>query len=575
MSKRRRNSESDLTSSEDAPASTTSGGTADIQDMETGSAGGEGGGTSGNGGARGGNHIFHPHKPMKLENHQTHTFTKHFYVKIYANDWHRFIPGNEPGTTSLVGFMTVIPYQALCMYISPQEYLEIVRNNSYCKIEDSNFQLEFKAVRTPFDTNSSDQAEANGNLQFEIQRWDGLEKVLPFDTIDIQGVTVPGETPTYTEPKSYIELINRLYGLSFNDTNTLDYNFPATMRERGLSYRPRWKFNATPGNTSVGPLYRPINRYISSIPIGEYVTDSLNTNQAKMGEGYCFNKSYKPKNGILAMASSAYDPQNFIRPGATQINIKNRMVDELATNAVSIPDCQYITVWNQSNTDVVGPNDQFKTVGVTCGSFLTNDNQKIQLRVPAIGDNTGTCPTTEDVKLRYELTAPLLSQYIDSNGTKALTNVNDCVGFGFENSLSYYTTANLENYQSFTSNNERPLHHMPSMMIGAIPKTNKNNTIVNATLEFEIRTSITIKCSSVHPTYMNMAIDTLGEAGAELTFVDPMFRNALNPFENVYGGKWFHNEKDVLLREPKLWHLNYGRAAKPKFTGLPSNVPTL
>lgn len=137
MSKRGRlDSEDDLSVSNDSPNS-----------VESSSSGGAGDGGNGNGGSRGGNHIFNPMRPMKLENKWTKHYTKSFYVKIYANDW---IPyqGQTANEHNIIGFMTVIPWQALCMYLSPNEYLDIVRNNAYCKIGQSNFQLEFKAVST-------------------------------------------------------------------------------------------------------------------------------------------------------------------------------------------------------------------------------------------------------------------------------------------------------------------------------------------------------------------------------------------------------------------------------------------
>lgn len=570
-------SEDDQPSSmeQDSPASTTS-------------SGGSAADSGGNGGSRGGNHLFHPHKPMKLENSNTMTFTKHFYVKLYANDWIKY--ADTTGTSiNVLGFMTVIPYQALCMYLSPNEYLDIVRNSAYARIESSNFQLEFKAVRTPFDTNKTDQAEANGNLQFEIQRWDGLEKVMPFEVVDVEGVTPPATDPQVTQPASYIELINRLYGISFASNNDNQQRFPATMRERGLSYRPKWSFDKAATNTATGPMYRQVNKYISSIPIGEYVTDCLNTNQAKMGEGYCFNKSYKPKNGLLNMASSAWNPNKKFG-GFSQINMKNAMSDESHNDTTSPNDCQYTTHWVISQQPFLqggGELGNFLTVSADAEAssvtVKTNDAGNECMQIPAL-DTGNQCEIelnqhgkTGAIKLREVFTTPAARTVVSATQpivpSNAAINAYDCLGYGYQETIDYYTTANLENYTTFTSNNERPVHYMPSMMIGAIPKTNKDNTIVNATLEFEIRTNIVVKCNTVHPTYMNMARDTLGEAGARANWVDPAFQSLSN--NDVYAGKWFHNEKDVALRENKFWHLNYGRAAKPQFDFLPVTVPSM
>lgn len=554
--------------------------------------------------------IFHPSKPLKLENKTHHTFTKSFYFKIYANDWQRFFNGTN--TVGVAGFMTIIPYQALCMYISPNEYVELIRNSSYCKIKDSDFELEFKAVRTPFDANSTDLAEANGNLQFEIQRWDGLETMLPFSTVDIP---YGADAPVFNT--SYAELIGRLYGSKSMYLSTATDPWPATMRERGLSWRPYWDFNQNTAPTAYGTMYQTVNTFISTLPIGEFVTERLNTNQCKMGEGYCFSKQYKPKNGLITMASSAYSkPGPLAAIGSrTLINQKIRMHDWVPyTDPVTRGSPQYQALYPQDytvsgevtkTTDFFTKNIQHEEEDI---AIPIDTTQAVSAYGPALAPNYRTAPCAltaneppVDVGPYFSnATNPFgvwkadtlhqidkVTKNLTTEGANALIDVafdnvqlgvtNDNFQFGYNNDMAYYTVANLENYNLFTSRNDPPIHHMPSMMLGAIPKTTKQgDTIVNATLEFECRTRITVECSQAHPTYMNLAYAPVAEQGYSVGYMDPHVAGLANPADVVFKTRWQHNEKDVGLADNnKYWNHSYGLAGKPLFNYLPFDTPML
>lgn len=562
--------------------------------------GGGGNSSSGGGGALGGNHMFPPKMPLKHMNKYTKTFTKHFYFKIYANDWS--VIGDTTGTR-VQGFMTYIPYQALCMYLAPEEYMKLVRDSNYCKIKEAKCQLEFKAVRTPFMANSTDTAEANGNLQFEIQRFDGLEKMLPFQVNEI-----PGRSGDPLSCKSYAELIQRLYGYTAFGrlpTAASTARLPATMRERGLSWRPSWQFSfgTSTQNTGTGSTYRDVNKEISSLPIGEYITDRLNTNQCKMGEGYCFNKVIRPKNGIISSASSAFSTARQEPNATTRINMKQRMRDPspLTVNPAS-NDPQYAAI--------------YPIIGLT-GGITLNTTETQGLVIPPIGaptqinsyDNvnvaTGTTanyapssgfttnPPSNLFSTFFDLNAqaanfkPYLNTATVNSDTLNAVTTTDNFGYGYNNDMAWYALADLENYSMFTSRNEIPIHHMPSFMIGAVPKTNMDNSIVNATMEFEMTTAIEIECSDLDPTYINCAYDVLGESIAApftsqtrnppQSWIDSGFAPATGDPENgrLWGGKWQHNELDVMLRDPKFWNNQYGRAGKPLFEIIPNATPNL
>lgn len=517
--------------------------------------------SGGNAGA--GAPIFAPGKPLKLVNTHTKTFTKKFYFKIYANDW---IIDQTAARTNITHFGTIIPYHALCMYLSPQEYMEIVRGSHYAKVDTASLELKFKAIRTPFDANSTDAAEANGNLQFEIQRWDGLEHMLPFQTVDLEGRGTSDVTPRV----SYLELITRLYGRSAFANPKANFKWPATMRERGLSWRPQWRFDARAENITnpkVG-MYREINQYISSLPVGEYISDSMNTNMAKMSDGYCFNKTYKPTNGLLAIASSAVNTQ-YVDYGRTRVNVKTRFQDSINNDKqIVIGDLQYKSLFGQSEEKTLAiPNfdgmrsrqtKNVGTIGLPQQPALANPGQELaQIRFSNLnGTGTNTAPWDENLPRNLVL---------QPNGV----GNGDDFGFGYNNEMAYYSVANLENYDFFGPSHDPPVKHMPSMIIGIVPKTNSDDTIVKATAEFECTTSITISCEDTHPTYVQCAFSN-GWDGYGQGYVDDFFNT-----QRLYGGRWQHNEKEVSLRDNKYWAGDYGLAGKPVFRDYPINTDLL
>lgn len=566
-----------------------------------------GGHSSGKQGAR----IFHPNKPLKLQNKHKHVYTKSFFFKIYANDWMRFATPTNDGM-DIVGFMTNIPYQALCMYISPSEYLELIRNSSYSKILHADFELEFKAVRTPFDANSIDQSEANGNLQFELKRWDGLEQMMPFTTVDLEGA----EPTTFTKVNSYSELITRLYGVSLQQGPVANTTWPATMRERGLSWRPLWNFSNTAANTSGGTMYLNLNTITSSLPINEFATEQINTNVAKMGEGYCFCKSYKPKNGIITMASSIYNTNNVTRwPARTQVNNKIRYRDNLPTGPGPILNNspQYIAVYpiTTQNTYLTGQIETTNAATSNSAATITNINPQMQsLEFQAVGScgadssryaaTTGCIPNStpsvhfsdfggqtqavwnsagniEQISVVTGNNYTPINSITSPTPTNAIATIqNDNLWYGYNQELAAYSVRSLENYDAFTSRNEPPIHHMPSMLIGAIPKTNKDNSIVKATFEFEVKTRIVVESQHVHPTYTNIAYNAVAEPTIPVGYIDPVISALPDNTNTLFRTRFQHNEHDVLLGDNlKYWSGSYGLAAKPTFDFLPGTTPML
>lgn len=552
-----------------------------------GHSGNSGGGAGGSGGAKG-MPLFPLERPIKLNNRNKLVFTKHFYFKIYANDW-IYDAGATPGSTDITGYMTWIPYQALCMYLAPNEYLDIVRQSNYACVKEAAIQMKFKAVRTPFDANGTDLAEANGNLQFEINRFDGLEKMMPFKVADTPPTFPTDPQKLYT---SHQELINRLYGSeSFYQEQT---QWPATMRERGLSYRPVWNFRGDSPANGYGTLYRNINRAISTLPIGEYVTDRVNTNVSKMGDGYCFNKVYKPKNGIITMAPSAYNRFNNMT-GKTRINQPIRYVDQnntsIAPDAYTSP--QYTAIYPTfTPVDVVTTISPVNTTAVwfdpgvqgpsgtglqgwnwfansTAGGFTyaLSTTEFATSPTPPFHFSDYFITTNPDTFAQRTVVGSLTSN------TEEISEVDqkDNFGYGYSNDMGYYSIANLENHTFHTSRNPPPLHHMESFLLGAVPKTTKTNTIVQATLEFECTTSCVVEVQNVHPTYMNMSYLPYNDLDLTAGFADARFAT-----QDIWGGRWQHNETDVCLNDSnKHWNGSYGLAGKPLFESMPDSAPLL
>lgn len=545
-----------------------------------------------------GKEIIPMHMPIKARHSTLKTFTKHFYFKIYANDW---LVVTQPSGTTVTGWMNYIPYQALAMYLSPGEYMKLVRNTGWAEIKDAKFQLEYKAVRTPFDANNTDAAEANGNLQFEIQRFDGLEKMLPFDTVDVP--LSPGEPVQYN---SYVELIQRLYGVTgFARYSTGGVPLPATMRERGLTWRPSWGFNFNvDDNLGYGDMYRDFNKSISSLPIGEFVTERLNTNQVKMGEGYCFNKTYKPKNGLITAATSGRATSTQTPGDYARINGPIRYKGLTADMQAGAQDA---TQWQAIYPDIeiavttaevsgVGDLTQLQSISINnlTASQPATYSQGVAASRPQIDPLTnpvvfdgGPQPTANGAiweDARTQGWPPI--QVID--GASLVGNGNDRLGYGYNNAMAYYTIADLENYSEYPDYKAPPITRMESFCIGAVPKTTKQNTTVAATLEFECSTEITVECFESDHTYFNCAYsiyDSDGGVGPDgssalpgAQYIDSFFRPSATDPQNgfLYGGKWQQQEHTSVLRDPKKWAIGrYGAYAKPLFNDLTAELPVL
>lgn len=241
---------------------------------------------------------------VKVRNTSIRKFQKRFMIKLYSNGWTIQHGGVPPLDYKLYnGWMNYIPWHATCFYLSPQEYLNIVRNNSYATIKEAKFQMQLRGVRTPFTAGSSDIQDANGNLGFDICRFDRLEETMPFVVQDAPY----GENPL--EVSNYEDLVNRLYGSVSLSQNNAVTGLPATMIERSITMRPMWEFSNS-GYKAPG-MNRNINQLCTSIPVYNAMTDCINSNQVKYDTGYCFNQTYRPKNGVISCATTAFAPISY------------------------------------------------------------------------------------------------------------------------------------------------------------------------------------------------------------------------------------------------------------------------
>lgn len=607
----------------------------DVDMAELSVGGGSGGyntGASGGGQQQDGGRPLFPDGPFVGKNKCTKTFTKVFYLKLYANGMQEFIA--EDGVPMRVmGWQTVIPYQALSSYMTAQEYLSIVRNYGYAKIKHAAFQLEFCDIRTPFGVNLTEVAEANGNLQFEIQEFHGLEKMLPFQTVE---TNYPISTINDVKPlNNFSNWINKLYGskpFSQDSTVRQKTDWPAEMYQRGLDMRPMWQFspsNVAAREVGTGSMFRSYNQHITALPFGKHATRRVNTNVAKVG-GVYFNRVYSPKNGIITAAPTAFDTKyEQYKPGRfTRINQPIKMDDMNARNPYPYQDPskpQYTSNWFQdainaitsfsANTEVVSKVDG--VIGQNVKYIDDNTYSNMALRVcstvnvpnPPLAEariagvdvqTTGTCgpsATQNNLDIRREgietprivdlfnfPEANLLTGVNHSDKTvlrdispvreKATNNVRDVDGYGYSNDIEFYSRATLENYSVWTSRNQPPIHHMPSWLIGIVPKTTgpqDTSDIVHATATFLCKTAITIDCSedSLLTTNFSYNYDVN-------QWQDPILAAEGTDVPNyLYNGKWQHNETDVFLREDKAHTLDYARAAKMGFVRFDNTEPTL
>lgn len=605
--------------------------------MEMPATGGSGGfstGASGGGQQENGGMPMFPDGVFTGPNKTTKIFTKTFYLKIYANGLTEYIDSTT-GARRVLGWQTVIPYQALSSYMTAEEYLSIIRDGSYGKIKWAGFQLEFQDIRTPFGTNVATVAEANGNLQFELQEFHGIERFMPFETVETDYSDSPNPI-TITPFNSFENWIKKLYGdqpFSQDETPRTKRQWPAEMYQRGLDMRPLWQFSppADKKLTGTGTMLRPYNAHVTSLPFGKWVSRRVNTNTGKV-TGVYFNKVYKPKNGIISAASSIYDvgSEHLNKDRFTRINQPIRMNDINSRNPVPYNDPskpQYTSDWFPTTVQVVTSlipilEPTVKITNITYDNVWTSDDGSYptDAMVNCATNNDGTSsqygfavfpqqlPCTlpsftpfhykrgEDPEIPqpwrlheiYNMVQKTFCNAVQTQSTSYMTDVtvntaqvatgeNDVVGYGYQNDINYYTRATLENYSVWTSRNQPPIHEMPSWMIGIVPKTtgplSANDDIVNATATFLCKTAIEIEVEDHPCVTTNFAYDYTNER-----FMDPLVDKARSEGKlgtYLYGGKWRHNEKDVFIRENKNWALDYARAGKMGFYRYDNTDPTL
>lgn len=512
--------------------------------------------------------IYPVSRPFKGMNKTTVHFTKTFQFKIYNSDWQLIADDN--GGVNLRGFMNTIPWDRLCMYLSPDEYQSVIKDCHYAKLVETGFQMCYLTTRTPFLANATDPAPANGNLDFSLVRWDGLEQMMPFTEWDY---TEAGQTPIIR--LSSQELIGRLYGIALsqlNDANSLG----ATMQQRGISTYPRWRFQSQATMTANGPSsaltpHGSLNNLVATLPVFEYKTDQISTLAQK---NYCFNKTHKPKNGVLGFAPSIFTDTYRTPLGFAQINSKVPLSDSglRTSNAVANNDPQFAQAFNNGAAPTVTvlradakPRGTIQEGGANTPWWLmTSDTPqaagsakpaKLWIRTPA-GSTNAFFEGAENV---VEVSAA-------SNGT-----VPPTFGYGSLDTMKYYSVARIENYSLHTSRNDPPIHHLPSMMIGAIPKRNLDNTFIEGIHEFEIKTHCTVTLDSCHPLYYNLAQVAVTEPGFTIgQYIDPIVGPLGTP--GIMGARWQNNETDVMLYDNKYAIPAYGRAAKMQFAGFESDA---
>lgn len=504
--------------------------------------------------------------PLKRLNNHTKHYTKKFYIKIYANNW---IIGKLGSGTALTGYQTVIPWHALCMYLSPDEYLEIIRESSHATLDEVGFEMKFKAVRTPFGVNNTETGEANGNLQFELKRWDGLERIVPFEIMDVD------ETGTQNEYVTNAELIQRLYGIdSFYSLQSAikPAQLPATMQERSFSWRPVWRFeNDHASAPEVGPHQINPNLAISSIPIGEYEHESFNTNMAKMDEGFCFNKVYKPKSNLLCQARSAFGGNRTSDSVVGRTLIKQRPTFvEIAHTSPVVSSPQYSLLMPSV------------ALTLTKTKFFTPDDNLSEPR--EVQSSTGG--TNPWVPSQNQSVKEKMSGYFTAatdgvtNATLANGSTIQDVGYGYAEAMDYYTYAHVENYHTWNAGHDQPLQKLESMLIGAVPKTNRDGSIVNATFEFEVSTYCRVSTKNAHANYYQLAknirpgegaLNNDGTSYSGTSDLSSYMRNIDNT--KIWGNQWQTSEGIPALKGRWTWDKSYGHCGLMNFMNLPATAP--
>lgn len=219
-------------------------------------------------------------------------FTKTFQFYIINQNWQTFQMPDKRATP--LQFNTrVIPYfvfmwDLIMWYLSPTEYIDMIRTGRYSKIVASVFQIDYCSHMQTFTTNQADATTAgNGNLS-HIRVFRDFNQRKAFTVLDITN-----GKPELEEGHS--KLRNKLYGTQkFLNTSTGTQDIAAVDGPRQYTHLPAMMTQADQSDLL-------LEQNITSVNMLKATNEKFDTTQ----HGYSIPITYKPKQSIMAVGPSA------------------------------------------------------------------------------------------------------------------------------------------------------------------------------------------------------------------------------------------------------------------------------
>lgn len=320
-------SERDSSNTANIPNSSTSAMDVDTNnvDVRASGSGGSGGNAMGAGG-QGDSDVYRgtPQQP----NFHTKTFSKsyHFSISNGLPEWRRANYGSI-GWVNTLRLQSVhgLPWERLAFYCSEGEIARLIRNYSYCEVEEVHCEVFSLGVRLPFITGQTTSLVANTLAQIPIARF-----------------TFDQDHMTKYDGAALNDTINKCWGSewkTYNQTST-DFsntfpNIPASTGNRVL-------------NNPVHVLY-PMVGSDQMWPKDVNIYDYVQIKNGSTTYGPAWSMTHKPKRGIFNAKSCESNAPTFNRenmtgrtliPGGNHWATGNgALVDNYnGNNRVSLPD---------------------------------------------------------------------------------------------------------------------------------------------------------------------------------------------------------------------------------------------
>ncbi|AAL56546.1 viral protein 1-4 [Casphalia extranea densovirus] len=329
----------------DTVGATDVGGGAQVDPRSGGQAAG---GMGAGGAANDGRQDIYAGAPQPNQHHEfVYGKSYHFTLTNGLPDFRHFINTISNNYSAQLRFKHIhgIPWERLLMYLSEGEYLRLMRDYTAVKVEEVVCEVYSLGVRLPFVTSATTSSVANANAQYPIGCFH-FDKAYEtqYDVNNINDIN---------------DIINKALGSEWKNTTRPAQPVTTSWSETF----PNITASATSRDINNPVIVQyPLPYGINNAPKDVGIYDYVDIKNGTTAYGKCWEKRFKPKNGILYAESSLLTngnttavegPTNFMTPIPGLENgyfIGTNQISERSDSQIRIPPKAYTaTKYNTSD----------------------------------------------------------------------------------------------------------------------------------------------------------------------------------------------------------------------------------